>query len=125
MKYPKPKHRKSETVAKRIIEHIQNSEKPTDELLEMVTHMIDTSLENRDKTIRHLEHKAKLIAEGKKVGVKLHKEIQYVNVVLTPKRVSGALRNCIQSHGPIDNTWIGSATKRIIQNIYEVVGETK
>jgi len=31
--------------------------------------------------------------------------------------VNGALKHCINSHGPITKEWIGSASKRIVQHI--------
>jgi hypothetical protein len=35
------------------------------------------------------------------------------------KMISKALRECIAVHGPIDNNFVGSATKRVIRNIVE------
>lgn len=46
------------------------------------------------------------------------------------KVVSGALRSCIDAHGAIDPTWIGSATKRVVHallarelELSKVIGE--
>lgn len=30
------------------------------------------------------------------------------------KIINGALKSCIKAHGPIDQKWIGSASKRVI-----------
>lgn len=41
------------------------------------------------------------------------------------KRIVEGLQCCINNHGPIDETWIGSASKRIAQRIYALSDVTR
>lgn len=43
----------------------------------------------------------------------------------TAKRVSGALKSCIDAHGPITKLLIGSATKRVVGALLENPNEQK
>lgn len=63
---------------------------------EVILHMLQSLVESRDRKIRHLEGKAR----NRKF-------------VLNEKQISGALRSCIDAHGPITKEFIGSAAKRI------------
>ena len=65
---------------------------------EVITHMIESLVESRDRRIKHLQRKAK-----PKV------------FEMTQNKITGALRQCINDHGPITKEWIGSAAKRIYQ----------
>lgn len=72
--------------------------------VDIIQHMLDSLVTNRDKRIKELE-----------------KRIKPKEFNMTLKIVSGALRECINQHGPITTEWIGSAAKRVYGNCQQAV----
>ena len=95
-----PSMKSSKHTVTRIITMVESGDYDPD----TIQHMVDSLIESRDRKIRHLKKKAK------------PREF-----IITPKIISGALRNCIKDHGPITTHWIGSAAKRIYGNCQQVV----
>jgi hypothetical protein len=85
----------------RTVERIQKKYGISDEDAEIMEHMLWSCVESRDRRIRHID--ARLIT--------LREQLQ--NSVDRQRVVSG-LRSTIATYGPIDNSLIGSAVKRII-----------
>jgi len=100
----KGKVKSLESTARRIFQKVSAGEFDQDQ----VEHMIHSLLINRDKVIKNLKRKAKP-----------HK------LLLNEKAISGALRDCINQHGNITKHTIGSASKRIRGNLYNIIQENQ
>lgn len=78
----------------------------------VVEHMIESIVKNRDRVIAYQKERIKKLEQPK-------------TQIVEPSRISGALLNTIHAHGPITLDLIGSATKRIMGNIQQVVPDIK
>ena len=87
-----------------VVRRIGNMAEFSEDDLAKVQHMIESVVKNRDKIIARQKTKMK------------DRE-----VVISEKRVSGAIREAIRAHGPITPQLISSASKRIVGNIVQVI----
>jgi len=97
------KIKSTEHTTKRIIAMVESGEYDP----AVIQHMIDSIIVNRDQRIQQLK-----------------KKIQPKEFNMSIKIVTGALRACINDHGPISSKWIGSAAKRIYGNCQQAVNES-
>lgn len=91
-----------ETTVKRIIAKVESGEYDP----EILIHMVQSIVDNRDRRIKFLEKSSKTRT-----------------FTLTERKIAGALRNTIKTHGDITKQNIGSAAKRIYGTCLEL--ETK
>jgi hypothetical protein len=96
------KIKSTESTTKRIISMIESGDYDPD----IIQHMIDSIVENRDRRIRCLEER---------VRERVFK--------MTLQVVTGSLQDCIKQHGPITKEFIGSAAKRIYGNCQNLAKE--
>lgn len=43
-----------------------------------------------------------------------------VSLMKATRAITGALKDCIETHGPIDKTWTGSAAKRVMSSLFQI-----
>jgi len=96
------KIKSNEQTTKRIISMVESGDYDP----ATIQHMIDSIVANRDRRI-----------------AKLTKKVKPREFSMTLQVVTGALRACINDHGPITSKWIGSAAKRIYGNCQKGVEE--
>lgn len=75
----------------------------SDEDTDIISHMLHSVVESRDNHINYLENK-----------IEHSHTIVEEKLRITSNIIGGALKSCINSHGPITSKYIASATKRII-----------
>ncbi len=88
-----------ESLVNRIIEKVEAGDYDTG----MLVHMVESIVVNRDKRIKLLEDRNRPR-----------------KFIMTEKKVSGALRDCIKTHGDITKQNISSAAKRIYRGCIEL-----
>lgn len=100
----KGKVKSLESTARRIFQKVSAGEFDQ----EQVEHMIASLIKNRDNVIKNLKNQAKPR-----------------QLLLNEKVISGALRDTITHHGDITKHTIGSASKRIRGNLYNIIQENQ
>jgi len=88
--------------ARRIIEKVESGNYTPD----MIEHMIESLIKNRDNTIDTLQ-----------------KAMRPREFILSESDISGALRDTINAHGSITSQFIGSAAKRIFKSCQKIIEE--
>ncbi len=86
---------------KHVVERIALMGELSEEETEVVRHMIESLIRNRDVLIDKLKVRADALEQSP-----------------TLKMVSGALKECIAAHGPVTKEWTGSAAKRILRKMH-------
>ena len=85
---------------KHVVERIALMGELNEAQVEVIRHMIESLIRNRDVLIDRLTVRAGAVEN-----------------IITDKMIAGALRECITAHGDITKEWIGSAAKRVRQKI--------